>query len=132
MRKEEIMRKSTLYLNKVMECEAKEKVIAELKAEAREARIFLALNHGHRGIYLDDGEIQCGECKPNWDYKTPSLLTVSRVAMSVLLEKLSRLTALVNDNEAAKKVANYDYAREDAINDYRDWMKAKMEEISHD
>jgi hypothetical protein len=66
---------------------------AEKDEAEQNTRLFLALNHGHKGIYLDDGEIQCGECRPNWDYKKPSLLTVAKVAVGVLLEQIAALTA---------------------------------------
>lgn len=64
---------------------AEQERVREMEEAEREARICLALNHGHKGIYLDDGEIQCSSCKPNWNYKTASLLTVAKVAMGVLL-----------------------------------------------
>lgn len=32
-------------------------------------RRMLWLNHGHQGLYGDDGEMQCAQCRPHWDYK---------------------------------------------------------------
>jgi len=42
----------------------------------RELRIYLWLSHGHRGVYGDDGEMQCVECSPVWDYKRAPLADV--------------------------------------------------------
>jgi hypothetical protein len=37
--------------------------------EAERLRRFLWLNHGHAAVlYGDDGEMQCKDCIPTWDY----------------------------------------------------------------
>ena len=47
--------------------------ITERDREIEEVRHILLFNHGHKGQYLDDGELQCSEClKDNpklYDYK---------------------------------------------------------------
>ncbi len=73
----------------------------ELEDAEHEARIVLALNHGHKGIYRDDGEIQCGACNPAWNYKMLPLLTVVKTAMGVLAADLARLRA---ENEALRGI----------------------------
>jgi hypothetical protein len=87
-----------LYSDTIRELldEAKEK-----DAEIIAGKICLALNHGHKGIYLDDGEIQCGECKPNWDYKRASLLTAVKVATGELLYQIAALTTELADTKAS-------------------------------
>lgn len=41
----------------------------------RRIRVYLWLSHGHKGVYGDDGEMQCGECLPfgAYDYKREPL-----------------------------------------------------------
>lgn len=54
--------------------------VEPLKREVLALRMALWLNHGHRGIYGDDGEMQCSECYVKYgmgDYKRD---TVERVA----------------------------------------------------
>ena len=36
-------------------------------------RRLMWLSHGHAGLYGDDGEMQCGQCKPTWDYRNDPL-----------------------------------------------------------
>lgn len=43
-------------------------------------REYLWLSHGHGGVYGDDGEMQCGQCRPVWDYKRAPLGDVIRAA----------------------------------------------------
>lgn len=43
-----------------------------LAKEILTLRKLLWLNHGHKGMYGDDGEMQCGECMQEfgfWDWK---------------------------------------------------------------
>ena len=47
-----------------------------IEEEIMEVRYFLLFNHGHEGQYLDDGELQCSACLPNWDYKRLPLKTL--------------------------------------------------------
>ncbi len=84
------------------DAESRAKVIADLRKEQ------LCPHCG--------GKIElCGKC-------TPSFKTVSE-------DKLSRLTAALNDDERAKKVAgeafcvDYECGRRDAINDYRAMLR---------
>jgi hypothetical protein len=61
---------------------------AKIKAESRsldtdsemQLRRYLWLSHGHRGLYGDDGEMQCGECNPHWDYKNLPLAEIVKAA----------------------------------------------------
>ena len=56
-----------------------------LSPEAEKAlREHLWLSHGHRGIYGDDGEMQCGECGPfgMYDYKREPLEKVVFTAIA--------------------------------------------------
>lgn len=47
--------------------------LREAKAVEMKYRQKLWLGHGHRGVYGDDGEMQCGECAPRFDFKRQSL-----------------------------------------------------------
>lgn len=38
--------------------------------------------HGHVGIYGDDGEMQCGQCSPNWDYKRAPLMELVNAVLA--------------------------------------------------
>jgi hypothetical protein len=58
---------------------------AEATGDALEARRLLWLRHGHRGLYGDDGEMQCNEC--GVDFKRDSIEAVvdaNRAAMREL------------------------------------------------
>jgi hypothetical protein len=72
---------------------------AEQETEKR-IREYLWLSHGHKGIYGDDGEMQCAECAPfgAWDYK--------REPLPVLLDTLhkmgtARVVAVLADSAPA-------------------------------
>jgi hypothetical protein len=54
-------------------------------------RRLLWLVHGHRGIYGDDGEMQCGECAKFGcdDYKRAPLVDVERAAAATRLERIT-------------------------------------------
>jgi cell division protein FtsB len=66
---------------------------AKANAEIDYIRKFLWLNHGHKSVYGDDGEMQCSACMPNWNYKEMDIETVVRVAVGSLLEQIAVLTA---------------------------------------
>ncbi len=57
-------------------------------------RVYLWLNHGHEGLYGDDGEMQCSACAPFglWDYKREPL---ERVEATVAAVKQQRILALL-------------------------------------
>jgi hypothetical protein len=63
--------------------------------ESREAldeqavREWLWFNHGHVGLYGDDGELQCSACSP-WDYKRAPLLDVVKAAVAALASPAAR------------------------------------------
>jgi len=60
-----------------------------LQTELKQVREFLWLNHGHDGIYGDDGEMQCGQCMPHWDYKREDIQPL----MGIFLFQIDALRA---------------------------------------
>lgn len=61
---------------------------AELEADVNEARSALWAGHGHRGLYGDDGEMQCAECgRGAWDYKRFPLAALVVAALAALRER---------------------------------------------
>lgn len=76
-------------------------------AGERSLREYLWLSHGHKGVYGDDGEMQCGECFPLshlYDYKREPLeklveatrlarQTVNQKALAAALEQAKALSA---------------------------------------
>jgi hypothetical protein len=103
MKKDEIMRRSTLFMNKVHECEMLKAALAERDAkmeeineEAGKARLVMLLNHGHEGAYLDDGEMQCGQCGfGDYDFNKPSLSELTKRIVFMLNDKIADLKATV-------------------------------------
>ena len=69
--------------------------IKELEEESMEVRCFLLFNHGHEGQYLDDGELQCSACLPNWDYKRLPLKTLVH-------HVIARFKAIEEENDRLK------------------------------
>ena len=53
-----------------------------------ELRMEWWLNHGHDGLYGDDGEMQCGQCHPVFDYKRAPLAEVKAAAEKARLERI--------------------------------------------
>jgi hypothetical protein len=51
----------------------------------RKYRTLLWLGHGHDGLYGDDGEMQCGKCRP-FDYKRAPLADVEAAAERARME----------------------------------------------
>ena len=58
-----------------------------------ELRMEWWLNHGHDGLYGDDGEMQCGQCHPVFDYKRAPLAEVKAAAEKARLERIKALLA---------------------------------------
>ena len=60
-----------------------ERDIERLEEENRLMRKWMWLNHGHTGLYGDDGEMQCGMCYKQfgfWDWKrTPINEILNRI-----------------------------------------------------
>jgi hypothetical protein len=82
-----------------------EEQIAALQAEIAYIRKFLWLNHGHKGVYGDDGEMQCNACLPNWNYREMDIETVVRVAVGSLLDQIVALTARIKElTEALERI----------------------------
>ena len=57
------------------------------------ARLALLLNHGHDAPYTDDGELQCAECRPNWDYRRLPIKTLIFQLVGLHKEEVDRLKA---------------------------------------
>lgn len=71
--------------------------------EELEIRRALWLGHGHKGVYGDDGEMQCAECIPMWDYKRQPLIKCVNAALSALHKRcdaVDELTDAVNRSNA--------------------------------
>ena len=79
-----------------------EEEIAEIKRQAKEVeygtRLFLLLNHGHVAPYTGDGELQCGNCFPNWDYGRLPLKVLINQALALRDEQIAALTANYQDS----------------------------------
>jgi hypothetical protein len=61
--------------------------MTELDAETEKIlRAYLWLGHGHSGVYGDDGEMQCAQCRPVWDYKRAPLAEVIQQAVKARRE----------------------------------------------
>ncbi len=75
----------------------------ELEAQAIAIRRWLWLNHGHRGQYGDDGEMQCAACLQYGvvDYKRDTMERLSNAAGRALLARMQALEAVV---EAVQEV----------------------------
>ena len=63
------------------------------EAENKAARLTILFNHGHTAPYTDDGELQCGECRPNWDYKRLPLKTLIFLFIGLKDEEIEKLKA---------------------------------------
>ena len=50
-------------------------------------REILWLFHGHSGLYGDDGEMQCGECR--LDYRRDSIETIEKRLAEMGLERMA-------------------------------------------
>jgi hypothetical protein len=92
--------------------------LAEKDEEDKRVRMFLLFNHGHSAPYLDDGEMQCGECRPNWDYKRLPLKTLVSQFLGLRAEQL-RLAVVRGDildgklsEETQKQIALEDRIKE--------------------
>jgi prefoldin subunit 5 len=58
-----------------------------------EIREYLWIHHGHQGVYGDDGERQCGQCAPTWDYKRAPLEQVALAAFKAMQAQVATLTS---------------------------------------
>ena len=71
--------------------------LTEKGEQDKQVRLFLLVNHGHKAPYLDDGEMQCGECCPNWDYKRLPLKTLISQMMGLRDAQIAALQAKVQE-----------------------------------
>lgn len=78
--------------------------IAALEAENEALRRILWLNHGHAGLYGDDGEMQCGICIVDFKRQKPAAI---EVALNAHTEYVNALTARAEqaERELAKERA---------------------------
>lgn len=69
--------------------------LGEVHELEQKYRKELWLNHGHRGIYGDDGEMQCIECHPygTTDYKRDPLGKVEHAAFLARIVRLGQIEA---------------------------------------
>lgn len=57
-------------------------------------RRMLWLNHGHKGMYGDDGEMQCGECLHEygfWDWKRTDIDDMERKMAEATVRKFAEM-----------------------------------------
>jgi hypothetical protein len=66
-----------------------------IKIIERRLRQELWLNHGHDGLYGDDGEMQCSKCLPIYDYKRAPLEQVIEVADRARMERAAKALQFV-------------------------------------
>ena len=55
-------------------------------------RMMIWLNHGHKGMYGDDGEMQCSQCVMEygfWDWKRTSIKEIQSKMTTANLKKLA-------------------------------------------
>jgi len=67
--------------------------IVALAREIRWWRKFIWLNHGHKGMYGDDGEMQCAECRNKygfWDWKRVDIDELQQKLMENILKIASQ------------------------------------------
>ena len=66
--------------------------LSVLAKEILTLRSMLWLNHGHKGMYGDDGEMQCGECTMEygfWDWKRTDISEIQSKIQAANLKKLA-------------------------------------------
>lgn len=64
--------------------------LRSLAEEVLKLRSILWLNHGHKGMYGDDGEMQCGECASEygfWDWKRTDIDEIQSKILKANMEK---------------------------------------------
>jgi len=71
-------------------------VTNEVNEEVGKARLVLLLNHGHKAAYLDDGEMQCGDCRGEWDYKRPPLSNLTKMIIFRMNKEIAYLKGILN------------------------------------
>lgn len=79
--------------------------LTDVEDEMRELRIYLWLNHGHQGVYGDDGEMQCSRCAQGyWDWKRLPLEQLIRKNILEPLAAANRKLAEMVDLEDAQRL----------------------------
>jgi len=94
---------------KELEAELAEKdtILKEVEEEAEKVRFVLILNHGHKGQYFDDGEMQCSECGfGNYDFKAPSLSEITKRIVFSLNHQLSEKEREIADWKREYRLIN--------------------------
>ena len=67
--------------------------IVDLAKEIETLRRMLWLDHGHTGMYGDDGEMQCSECESEygfWDWKRTDIYEIEKKIKEKNLIKLAK------------------------------------------
>jgi DNA repair exonuclease SbcCD ATPase subunit len=85
--------------------------LEEQEREGNDFRQWLWLNHGHITLYGDDGEMQCQECFPVYDYKRFALkelitqvIEVQNEQAEATMAKLrAQLVDVITDKEEAER-----------------------------
>jgi len=65
--------------------------IVDLAREILELRKMLWLGHGHKGIYGDDGEMQCGECMTEYGFYDWRREPIEEIKSKIEATNLKRL-----------------------------------------
>lgn len=76
------------YNNAINACRKAVEEAGVVNIPEQELREYLWLNHGHLGLYGDDGEMQCGECSKYGiiDYKRNPLDKVIKAAINARID----------------------------------------------
>ena len=67
--------------------------LVALAKEILKLRSMLWLSHGHKGMYGDDGEMQCGECIHEygfWDWKRTDIDEIQSKIAEANMKKLAK------------------------------------------
>ncbi len=96
--------------------------------EINKTRLVLLLNHGHSGAYLDDGEMQCGDCAPNWDYGRPLLSEITKRVVFAL-NKDATLRAKV---ERLKDALHIILDEKEFFGLIHNYAEKALKEVDHD
>lgn len=93
-----------LYSAAQAEIECLNGIVNEVNEEAGKARMILLFNHGHKGQYVDDGEMQCGACgAANYDFKKPSL---SELVKRIIFGFNTEINRLKEENQRVRIMAD--------------------------
>lgn len=110
--------------------------IAKKDEDDKQVRLFLLFNHGHSAPYIDDGEMQCGECMPIWDYKRLPLKTLISQFMGLQAEQIAALQARIRELEESRDEWKRQWRLMEAGNKMAEGkvteLEGALEKIKHD